>query len=317
MFKLYFALLMLLMLSAACSDFTEENLENDTVKLMGPANKISTETQTLTFWWDPVEGASSYRLQVALPTFEGIVNLELDTLLKKSQFEHTLRPGNFEWRVRAENSAYQSEYFYRKLTILKPSDITKQKLVLVSPTKEFKTKANQVEFKWNALSLADEYQFELHLGDWSGENAIDAKVMTETKVVLELKEGKYAWGVLARDKTKKKETAYTYRNIVVDRTAPNSPNLSAPANNSSVKGLKQTLKWNFTENNELSKVKYFVQVFSDKDLKNLISEGKTDVKEKEFTFSKTGSYYWRVKAMDEVGNESEYTSAYHFTISNE
>ena len=146
---------------SACSDFIEEDSENDQVELLGPADQITTETQTLTYWWESLKGASSYRLQIAKPNFSELVSLELDTLLSNTQFAHTLNPGEFEWRVRAENSAYQTVYTSRHITIEEPTDLSEQKVVLVSPAKELKTNAEQLEFKWNAISIANEYQFEI------------------------------------------------------------------------------------------------------------------------------------------------------------
>ncbi|PXX95185.1 hypothetical protein DF185_22670 [Marinifilum breve] len=316
--KQYYLLpLILIAIIYSCSDFTEEDIENDKLTLLGPADGVSTETQTLTFWWDFVEGADSYRLQIADPNFEGIVRLELDTLVSSNQFEHTLYPGDFEWRVRAENSAYTSEYFSRNLSILEPVDITKQKVVLVTPGKEAKVNQKQIEFKWDELKIANEYQFELHQDDWSGEDIMDPKVLAETKLTLELEEGKYAWGVLARDSEKKEETPFTYRNIVVDLTEPNLPTLSAPANNANVNGLSQSFSWNHSEENELTDVSFVLQIFSDKDLKTLVAEKSTSLKTYDYTFTETGTYYWRVKAMDEAGNESEYSSSFSFSIANE
>nr|WP_320120048.1 hypothetical protein [uncultured Marinifilum sp.] len=301
----------------ACSDFTEEDLENDTLDLLGPADGTSTEIQTLTFWWDAVKGADKYRLQIAEPNFDEIVRLELDTLISTKQFEHTLFPGDFEWRVRAENSAYTTDYFSRLLNILEPIDITKQKVVLVSPGKESNLNAKQVEFDWNEMSIAHEYQFELHQSDWSGEDVIDAKLLSDTKLTLELEEGTYAWGVLARDTVNNEETPFTYRNLVVDLTAPNQPTLSAPADNASVTGLKQSMSWTHQEDNELTDIVFFIQIFSDQNLTTLLDEEELKSKQNEYSFSSTGTYYWRVKALDEAGNESDYTTAYSFTIANE
>lgn len=319
MYKQYYYLLSILLIVVAysCSDFTEEDLENDTVNLLGPADAAATETQTLTFWWDFVEGADAYRLQIADPDFENIVRLELDTLIESNQFEHTLYPGDFEWRVRAENSAYVSEYFSRRISILEPVDITKQKVVLVTPGKDANLNQQEIEFRWDELSIAHEYQFELHQGDWSGEDVLDPNVLEETKLTLQLDEGKYAWGVLARDTVNKEETPFTYRNLVVDLTSPNIPTLAAPADNANVNGLTQTFTWNYTEDNELTDVSFTLQIYSDQDLTSLVEEKETSLKNYDYTFSETGTYYWRVMASDEAGNESAYSSSYSFTIANE
>ena len=165
--------------------------------------------------------------------------------------------------------------------------------------------------------LPTNISLKLHEGDWTGENAFDPKVIAETEITLELEEGKYAWGVLARDNENNKETTYTYRNLYIDRTEPGLPVLQTPANNSNLTGLTQSLTWQYTSQNEITDVNYFIQVFSDQNMNNLVSEDDVDSKQKEITFSATGTYYWRVKAVDEAGNESQYTDLFHFTITNE
>jgi hypothetical protein len=319
MHKQYYYLLSILLIAMiySCSDFTEENLGNDAVELLGPADGVTTETQTLTFWWNWVDGANAYRLQIANPDFENIVRLALDTLIETNQFDHTLYPGNFEWRVRAENAAYTSQYFSRKLSVLEPVDITKQKIVLLTPGKEAKLNQKQIEFKWDELSIAHEYQFELHQGSWSGEDVMDPKILTETKLTLQLDEGKYAWGVLGRDTLKNDETPFTYRNIVIDVTAPKQAKLSSPSDKGNVKGLTQSMSWTHESANELTAVKFTIEIYSDQQLKTLLKEDEINSKQYEYTFSETGTYYWRVKAFDEAGNESSFTNAFSFTIANE
>jgi phage gp46-like protein len=314
----YFYLFVLMVTTAvACNDFIEEDLENDQIVLLGPADNVSTESQTLTFWWDDLEGASGYRLQIVNPDFENLTRLELDTLVAGNKFEHTLYAGDFEWRVRAENSTSVSEFVSRKLTILEPVDITKQKVVLVSPGKEAMINQNQVTFQWNELSIAHEYQLELHQPDWSGEEVLEPKKLSETKLALELKEGKYSWGVLARDTVKKEETPYTYRNLIVDLTAPKSPVLTTPADKGTLAGLKQTLVWSHQEEKKLTEVKFLLQVYSNRELTLLVKEKELTEKQTEITFTKEGTYYWLVKAIDGAGNESENSQVFSFTLNDE
>ena len=87
-----------------------------------------------------LKGASNYRLQIARPNFKAMEALELDTLISGTKFLHTLFPSDFDWRVRAKNSGYQTAYTTRALTVLVPTDITKQKVVLPSPAANAATK---------------------------------------------------------------------------------------------------------------------------------------------------------------------------------
>jgi len=74
---------------------------------------------------------------------------------------HTLFSSDFEWQVRVENSVYQTAYTTRALTILVPTDITKQKVVLSSPVDNAVTNTKNIDFTWDGLSIAHNYTFEI------------------------------------------------------------------------------------------------------------------------------------------------------------
>lgn len=312
--KYFYLLLILFVVAVGCSDFIEEDIEDDKVTLIGPANGIDTESQSLTFIWDHLDGAREYRLQIARPDFEGMVSLELDTLISKNSFLFTLYPGSFEWRVRAENAGYVTTYTSSKLVISEAQKISEQKIILVAPQANLMTKEKQLNFQWNKIGIADDYTFEIYKNAWNGEVVIDPITTLDTNLELDLLEGKYAWGVKANDTIKKQSTPYANRILFVDLTPPNNPTLSSPDDKASLSGLTQSLEWNFTADNELTPVSFTIQISNKSDFSSLEKEEEIEVQNYSYTFSSTGSYYWRVKAVDEAGNESYYSQAYSFTI---
>lgn len=313
----YFCAFMLLLSLWACSDFLEEDIEDDILVLLGPGEGVSTETQSSTFWWEELKGASSYRLQIARPNFTAMEALELDTLITDTKFLQTLFPSDFAWRVRAENSGYQTAYTKRTLTILVPTDITKQKVVLISPAANAATSTKSIDFTWETLSIAQNYTFEIKKDNWEGESVDDAVLTDKLKLSMELEEGKYVWGVLATDIIKAESTPYATRSLYVDLTAPNVPVLTSPATSASVTGLSQDFQWTYTEENELTTVSYTLQIASDKDAKTIVKEIALDGKSYTYAFAEVGTYYWRVKAVDKAKNESAFSEINNFTLSND
>jgi len=313
----FLSLMLLLSVSWACNDFLEEDIEDDVLVLLGPGEGVSTETQSPTFWWEELKGASNYRLQIGRPNFTAMEVLELDTLISDTKFLQTLFPSDFEWRVRAENSGYKTEYTTRTLTVLVPTDITKQKVVLSTPAANAASSNKNIDFKWEALSIAQNYTFEIKKDSWDGENVDDAVLTDKLKLSMELEEGKYVWGVLATDIIKAESTPYATRSLYVDLTAPNVPVLTSPAKDASVKGLSQAFQWTYTEEEELTSVNFKLQIASDKDAKTIVKEITLDGKSYTYTFAETGTYYWRVKAVDKAGNESAYAEMNNFTVSND
>ena len=111
------AIFFMLVLIAGCKTFFEEDISNQSVKLLSPSSRTGTEIASQTFWWEKVEGASDYRLQIVTPSFELTETLILDTLIPEDKFLVTLYPSKYEWRVRAENSAWQTQWTKDQLQI--------------------------------------------------------------------------------------------------------------------------------------------------------------------------------------------------------
>lgn len=313
----FLSLVLLLFTAWACSDFLEEDIEDDFLVLLGPGEGVSTETQSPTFWWDELKDATHYRLQIARPNFTDMEALELDTLITSTKFSHTLFPSDFEWRVRAENSGYQTAYTTRTLTVLVPTDITKQKVVLSSPAANAATNNKNFDFTWETLSIAHNYTFEVKKDNWEGESVDDAVVTNKLKLSMELEEGKYVWGVLATDIIKAESTPYATRTLYVDVTVPNIPALTSPAKDASVTGLSQEFQWTYTEENELTKVSFMLQIASDKEMNTIVKEIAIDGKSYSYTFAETGTFYFRVKAVDKASNESAFSEINNFSLSND
>jgi len=309
-----YCLLFMLLLGAGCSDFIEEDIENDTLVLIGPADGSTTETQSLTFWWEYLDGATQYRLQIVKPTFDNMVSLELDTLLSENKFLFTLYPGDFEWRVRAENSAYVTAYTTHSISIEEAQNISEQKIVLISPQENLAINDGSVNFTWNELAIADNYTFEIYMKSWQGESAMDPVDITSNEISLDMPDGKYSWGVKANDTIKKQSTPYANRLIYIDTVDPNVPVLSSPTDKSSDTNKDQSFVWNYSEDNEVSEVDFLIQISDQTDFSSIIQEEEVDNKQLDYTFDKNGTYYWRVMAKDKAGNESSYSQSFSLTI---
>ncbi len=99
-----------LILFFSCEQILEEDIQKKEVELIIPANGIRLSIQNVGFLWEGIEGAESYRLQIANPDFNVPQTLLIDTLIRKKSFKHYLDIGRYEWRVRAENSVFQSKF---------------------------------------------------------------------------------------------------------------------------------------------------------------------------------------------------------------
>ncbi len=101
----------------SCDDLIVEDIEEKEILLVSPADSIKVEYINITFLWENLEGAENYLLQVATPSFANAANILIDTLMEENRYSFDFIPGEYEWRLRAENSISKTSYHYRKFTV--------------------------------------------------------------------------------------------------------------------------------------------------------------------------------------------------------
>lgn len=110
--------MVIFVLLTGCEEALEKTVEGKKVMLLAPTNNlVSTDTKQ-TFYWEPLDGAIKYQLQVVSPRFDSIVKLIADTPVIKNNLLLQLTPGVYQWRVRASSVSTVSDYSeMRKITI--------------------------------------------------------------------------------------------------------------------------------------------------------------------------------------------------------
>ena len=97
-------------LSAGCETALERPLEKEKVVLTAPADNITAPATEQTFYWEPVEGATAYQLQVVSPRFSEIRRFVMDTAILKNNFTATLDTGTYQWRVMGFNNSSSTDF---------------------------------------------------------------------------------------------------------------------------------------------------------------------------------------------------------------
>lgn len=101
-----------------CDDIIEvENISNSTVVLVAPSNGAVLHTTILNFSWEPVVDADTYQIQIAVPDFGSPIQIVVDSTLATHQVSFSLEDNTYEWRVRAKNSGYGTNYSKQGFTI--------------------------------------------------------------------------------------------------------------------------------------------------------------------------------------------------------
>jgi hypothetical protein len=100
----------ILTLLVSCETATERELSGIQPILLAPMNNTVTTDTMQTFYWETLNGASTYQLQVVSPRFDSMIRLIDDTIITKNRFTIDMPAGEFQWRVRASNNSGPSAY---------------------------------------------------------------------------------------------------------------------------------------------------------------------------------------------------------------
>ena len=284
----------------SCEDFIEEDIDDEMVSLLAPANNLTTIQLTHTFWWDWVNGAETYNMQLVEGSFGSVSQFLLDTTITRNKFEYTLYPGSFQWRVRGMNNGSETYYTTFSLTIDSSLDISSQQLILSSPTDNYITNNTNITFSWNSLLNSDNYLIEVHENTWTGNLVFGPQVITANSYSVTLPEGTLVWGVQGRNTTSNTSTAFSTRTLTIDTTAPNIVTLNSPADNATLNNVYNTYTWIQGANTGTTLIDD-ISFYSDAAATNLVKTIQATGTSHQDSLG-TGTFYWRVQSTDAAGN---------------
>lgn len=305
-----------LLVGISCEDILEEDISNDTVQIVFPQNNATVSSNVVNFQWNELDGADKYRIQV----FNSTSGIVVDSLVTQTNFSTPIEAGSYQWRVRGENSAYESNYTFNiNFSVIQTSDLTNQQVILSSPSNNLYTNASSLVLDWQDLANAATYSFELL--NVTGGNLIVTQQsgLTNSSVTLAAgnlqQEAEYLWRVKAMNSST--NTVFSDRVFYIDRTLPNTPQLTTPTNNSST-AANQTVSFSWTMASDSgtiqSPISYVIEFSNSSSFSSVIQT--TDVNTTSFqqTFTVSGDYYWRVRAKDVAGNIGSNSNIFKFIV---
>ncbi len=112
-----YIIILLALAFIACEDILEvPDISGEEVGLLAPTENAVVAPGEINFNWTTVTEAEAYRVQIAADGFEAATQIVLDSLvIVDSTFigarvNQTLLEGSYEWRVKAQNSDYETPY---------------------------------------------------------------------------------------------------------------------------------------------------------------------------------------------------------------
>jgi len=299
-----------------CDDVFEENISDDVILAISPKGDEVIESNTVNFQWSSLDGANEFRIQILKKNTEAIV---VDSLLSDNFLALPLVSGNYDWRVRGENFAYQTGYsFVESFVVESTNDLSDQNVFLNSPNEDIYINYSSIELDWLSLDAANSYTLQVN----KNVNGVSSTVLLESDIVTtnynldsEIldEDAVYTWRIHAVNDIS--QTNESIRTLFLDTTLPNQPILATPENDSTVFGSVDFI-WNLgIDTGEVqSLIESVIEISSDENFGTIISISVSDDDTYQYTFDSVGQYYWRVKAIDEAGNEGVFSNVNTLTV---
>ena len=300
-------------LFSSCDAIIEPSISKKAVQPEVPTDQYQSTNYTVGFWWDEVDNALGYHLQVVTPTFASPGSLVLDTIIKKNTFSFNFNPGNYQWRVLAQNGSSQTVYTSPRSFTVVATSIKQQAVQLVAPANNLLTNQGNIVFQWNSLYGATKYQLEIDTNNFVNESAVifNQTIPGQNISFSFPKDQVYQWRVRAQNDTA--QAQWSAVNLVTyDHTPPVQVTLSSPNDGVTVT-LPVALQWNTVA----TAVKYKLYVYQ--------SDGVTlynqnfpvllNTNSYSFNLGKSGDkLYWAITALDAAGNESQLSVQRSFVL---
>lgn len=96
---------------------TVEDISEYPVQVLAPTDGAQVPAGTVNFSWSQVDEADSYLIQIATPNFENASQIVLDSLVTQNSVMTNLEANSYQWRVKALNSEYETEFSTVSFTV--------------------------------------------------------------------------------------------------------------------------------------------------------------------------------------------------------
>jgi hypothetical protein len=298
---------------SSCDDIIEPSINKSQVTLEAPVDQYQSTSYTINFWWDAVDHALSYHLQVVTPTFAAPGGLVLDTIVTNYRFAATLSPGNYQWRVMAENGSSQTAYSAPRSFTVVASSIKQQSVQLTSPSNSFMTNQSPYTFQWGSLYGANAYDFEIDTNNFANPaTVVSNQVIPGQQISFSFPKAQvYQWRVRAQNDTAQALWSPVYQ-VTYNNIPPAQVTLVAPASGTTVP-LPVALSWNAVA----KAAKYKLYVYQSDGVTAYNSSFPMVLTSTSYSFNLGSSgdkIYWMVTALDALGNESQAGAINNFVL---
>jgi hypothetical protein len=302
----------------SCKDIIEEDITNEIPVMILPLAG-DTISEYSHFSWQPLEGATHYRLQIYSPSFTNPSFIAFDSITSSTSVFVSLAPNNYQYKLIGLNNGYSSQWLGPVSFTVDTIAGGQAQINLISPTSSnYYNAAFNGVFSWSALSGVSSFEFSLRSGTnyqtgtiLHTQNAVVSSNITVNSVTYT--DGNYVWGVKAY-LTNNTSTQTFIGTFKIDATNPVTPSLVSPTNNANVNS-PVTFSWsNAADVGQIqSPVSTVLEIASDEAFTDIVDTETTVNTSLQRTLN-SGNYYWRAYNLDAAGNQGSYSSTRQLVV---
>jgi len=266
-----------------------------------------------TLSWDAVDYADTYDLQVSTSSrFTTLVIEETGlTDLSYTPAEGELQELKYYWRVRAVNAGGTgswSSVFYFAV------DLTAPPAPLLRSPAEAAVLTGSPTFKWYKASGAKYYQLAYNTVNDPQTAVYTSPWVTQTAMKISFMDflTDYYWFVRAQDAAGNESEWSQGRSIFLNPPKPYQVVTTSPAKAELIDDNTPTLSWNAAT----YAYTYEYQIDDSSRFRSVDYEGVSEVAATSVTTGElaSGKWYWRVRAVNEIGVAGSWSAARYFTL---
>jgi hypothetical protein len=123
----------ILIIIGGCTEIFEEDISDEVLTIHTPLDNSIFNSSYVQFWWNLLDEATVYNIQVVTPSFDSVIRLLIDTNLSDNVFEWSFPSGEYSWRICAKNGSYNTAWQEYSFTIDSIIDLTNTQIIIISP----------------------------------------------------------------------------------------------------------------------------------------------------------------------------------------
>ncbi len=271
-------------------------------------------------WADSTDagcGIQNYDVQIDNDPLFGSVDVAA-TVVPSTYTTPALATGTWYWRVRARDTVGNVSAFSGSFSMI--VDVTAPSVpTLSTPANGTCLPTTSATLDWtDSVDVGcgmQNYDIQVDDDPAFGTPIVNTTVVASTYATGALTTGTWYWRVRARDLANNVSSYTGNGNFLIDATAPGIPTLSTPANGACLTTPAVVLDWSDVSDTGCSGLsKYSIEVDNDPAFTSLNYANTTVASTDTTTALASGTYYWRVQAIDFNGNASAFSTVFTFSV---